>query len=309
MAKTSEFTSFTKDIQGRYLCNDFSEAEAWRQEGGRPFDIIVVGGGTFGAGIAEHLWYRQRQAGGGLRTLVVEAGRFTLPEHVQNTGILGLSDPGTAFSLDLNAPQPEPPRNEVWGVPWISSIPFKGLAYSVGGRSLYWGGWSPRLLDEEMATWPATTVADLKSRYFDESSRQIGVDETNDFIFGELHRVMRRQLFDTVGTVKDVMPLPSLPPSPVLKPGADPLELLGLTSPDGLSPSDLTDMLKLEAPLAVQARPPHAGFFPLNKFSTVPLMMKAARTCGWASAATVMPTTPSRASSHTGAPLKPPSMR
>jgi hypothetical protein len=36
-------------------------------------------------------------------------------------------------------------------------------------------------------------------------------------------------------------------------------------------------MLKLEAPLAVQARPPHAGFFPLNKFSTVPLLMKAAR--------------------------------
>src|SRR5438270_1492520 len=37
-------------------------------------------------------------------------------------------------------------------------------------------------------------------------------------------------------------------------------------------------MLKLEAPLAVQARPPHAGFFPLNKFGTVPLLMKAART-------------------------------
>ena len=28
----------------------------------------------------------------------------------------------------------------------------------------------------------------------------------------------------------------------------------------------------------MQARPPHAGFFPLNKFSTVPLLMKAART-------------------------------
>jgi hypothetical protein len=36
--------------------------------------------------------------------------------------------------------------------------------------------------------------------------------------------------------------------------------------------------LKLEAPLAVQARAPHAGFFPLNKFSTVPLLMKASRT-------------------------------
>jgi hypothetical protein len=74
------------------------------------------------------------------------------------------------------------------------------------------------------------------------------------------------------------MPLPSLPPSPLLKPGADPLALLGLSAPDGLSPADLLDMLKLEAPLAVQAHAPHAGFFPLNKFSTVPLMMKAART-------------------------------
>jgi len=274
----SEFTSFTKDIQGRYLCNNFLEAEAWKYEGGRPFDFIVVGGGTFGSAIAEHFWFRQRQAGSGLRTLVVEAGPFTLPEHVQNTGILGLFDPASPFSLNLNAPQPEPPHNEVWGVPWISSIPFKGLAYTVGGRSLYWGGWSPRLLEEEMATWPATTVADLNGRYFDESSSQIGVDETNDFIFGELHRVLRRQLFDAIGTITDVMPLSSLPPSPLLKPGADPLELLGLSSSGGLLPSDLANMLKLEAPLAVQARAPHAGFFPLNKFSTVPLLMKAART-------------------------------
>ena len=68
MAKWSELTSFTKDVQGRYLCNDFSEAEAWRTVDGRPFDLIVVGGGTFGAAIGEHLWYRQRQLGGGLRT-------------------------------------------------------------------------------------------------------------------------------------------------------------------------------------------------------------------------------------------------
>lgn len=34
----------------------------------------------------------------------------------------------------------------------------------------------------------------------------------------------------------------------------------------------------MEAPLAVQARPEHAGFFPINKFSTVPLLIKAART-------------------------------
>lgn len=278
MAKTTERTSFTKDIQGRYLCNDINEVNAWKTTGGRPFDIIVIGGGTFGAAIAEHLWYRQRQAGGGLRTLVVDAGLFTVPEHVQNTGLQGFADPATGVVLNENAPQPEPPRNEVWGLPWKSSIPFKGLAYAIGGRSVYWGGWSPRLLDEEMATWPPDTVASLKALYFDESTRQIGVDETNDFIFGELQNVLRQRLFDKLGAVGGAVPLAALPPSPLLKPGANPTELLGLKSTSGLSQQDLLNLLKLEAPLAVQARAPDAGFFAFNKFSTVPLLMKAART-------------------------------
>ena len=126
-------------------------------------------------------------------------GSSPCPSTCRTPASSALSDPATPFSLNLSAPQPEPPHNEVWGVPWISGIPFKGLAYTVGGRSLYWGGWSPRLLDEEMATWPAATVADLNGRYFDESSRQIGVDETNDFIFGELHHVLRQNLFGGIG--------------------------------------------------------------------------------------------------------------
>src|SRR6266404_5933645 len=281
MPKTTERTSITKDVQGRYLCNDPTEVNAWKNSGGRPFDVIVIGGGTFGAAIAEHIWFRQKQTGGGLRTLVIEAGLFTIPEHVQNTGIQGLTDPAAPFNLNENAPQPEPPRNEVWGIPWKSSIPFKGLAYTVGGRSVYWGGWSPRLLDEEVTTWPGQTVGDLKTRYFGESTRQIGVDETNDFIFGELHNALRQRLFDNLSAVADAIALSELPPSPLLKGGeqqADLLRMLGLDSAGALTTDDLRKLLKLEAPLGVQARAPHAGFFPLNKFSTVPLLMKAART-------------------------------
>ena len=278
MSKITERTSFTKDIQGRYLCNDIAEVNTWKRGGGRPFDVLVIGGGTFGAALAEHVWFRQKHTGGGLRTLVIEAGLFTVPEHVQNTGIQGFTDPGTPLSLDENAPQPEPPRNEVWGIPWRSSIPFKGLAYTIGGRSVYWGGWSPRLLPQEVTTWPRATIADLNAVYFDESARQIGVDETNDFMFGELHHALRKQLFDNLDTVDSAIPLDELPPSPLLKPAADLAQLLGLDSTVGLSPDDLKNLLKLEAPLAVQARAPRAGFFPLNKFSTVPLLMKAART-------------------------------
>ncbi|NOG73366.1 family 16 glycoside hydrolase [Roseicella sp. DB1501] len=278
MPKTTESTSFTKDIQGRYLCNDITEVNEWKAAGGRPFDILVIGGGTFGSAIAEHLWFRQKQTGGGLRTLVIDAGLFTIPEHTQNTGIQGFTDPSQPFLLNEAAPQPEPPRNEVWGVPWKSTIPFKGLAYTLGGRSLYWGGWSPRLLPQETASWPPATVADLEPRYFDESTRQIGVDETNDFIFGELHSALRRRLFDQIGTIGAATALAALPPSPLLKPGKTAAQLLGPLSTGGLSTAQLENMLKLEAPLGVQARPPHAGFFPLNKFSTVPLLMKASRT-------------------------------
>ena len=85
MPKTAEFTSFTKDIQGRYLCNDISEVNAWQVAGSRPFDMIVVGGGTFGAAIAEHIWFRQKQTGGGRRTLVVEAGLIVPPRALHLT--------------------------------------------------------------------------------------------------------------------------------------------------------------------------------------------------------------------------------
>src|SRR5207248_2768257 len=125
MAITTESTSFTKDIQGRYLCNEINEVNAWQGGGGRPFDFIIVGGGTFGAAIAEHLWFRQKQSGGGLRTLVVEAGPFTVLEHVQNTGLRDFGDPSQVRVLNENAKQPEPPVNEVWGVPGNSSLGFK----------------------------------------------------------------------------------------------------------------------------------------------------------------------------------------
>jgi hypothetical protein len=129
--------------------------------------------------------------------------------------------------------------------------------------------------------------------YFRQSGQQIGVTATNDYIFGELHDGMREQLYkaitgNRIADAVDLGTLPEAPPVEILDtpPTLDDLAgLLGTAPPN--PPSDpaqqqqleaeMRNKLKLEAPLAVQARPEHAGFFPLNKFSAVPLLIKAAR--------------------------------
>jgi choline dehydrogenase-like flavoprotein len=300
IGSSSQSTDFALDVLGRYVCNTFDEALAnsdanYRANAKdingnslpprgdmRPFDFIIIGGGTFGSAVAEHLLFRS--TGRSERILVLEAGPLLLAEHMQNLPNLGLG-------------------NEVWGQPWNGNISFSGLAYCIGGRSLWWGGWSPRLLKEETEeAWPKKVLDDLNAAklphgangYFRQASQQIGVTATNDYIFGALHNAMREQLFVALnaGKISNAMKLGSLPDAPPVEildapPTLEELAaMLGVELPIPLptTPVDLKKLedelrnnLKLEAPLAVQARPEHAGFFPLNKFSSVPLLIKATR--------------------------------
>jgi len=260
-SKTAQYTDFSKDVLGRYVCNGLDEALA-STVGRQPFDVIVVGGGSFGSALAQHVLYSDRFKSH--RILVLEAGPFVLPEHVQNMPLPGLTQ------ADPTTVDPGVPRNEVWGLPWRTDVEigFPGLAYCIGGRSLYWGGWSPQLLDTPGDTemprdrWPEAVVADLNGRFFAESATQIGVDQTNDFVFGGMHRALRQQLFDQLGSVAAAIPLAELPQHLAL-----PASVKG----------DQREQRKLEAPLAVQGRAPRSGFFPINKFSATPLLMRAAR--------------------------------
>jgi len=187
MPLTTENTSFTRDVLGRYICNTFQEALDSTTGGGKPFDVIIAGGGSFGGVLAHRLFQldsRTRQH----RILVLEGGAVLVPEHIQNLPTIG----------DLFA--------EVKRLPWQAApatpnLNFPGLAWCVAGRSLFWGGWSPQLTDSELAGWPALVVKDLKDAHFGEAKRQIGTDAPNDFIFGPLHDKLRARLFGGIGQV------------------------------------------------------------------------------------------------------------
>ena len=273
---TSESTTFTLDNMGRFLCNTLQEAidSTAQTVGGRrrDFDVIVVGGGTFGAVVAEHLFIAD--ATRSRRILVLEAGPFVVPEHVQNMPFLG-------GAPDLR-------------VPWVNhpALNYAGLIFAIGGRSLTWGGWSPELMDEELAAWPQTTRDALRPAppaegYFAQASRQIGVKETNDFIYGALHTALRKQLHAGLKTAGNEtgFTFADLPDHPAVRypdPGEPPIDAavlrdwLDLPATDTTPESVLKELFKIEAPLAVQSTT-LPGLFPTNKFSAVPGLIRAAR--------------------------------
>jgi hypothetical protein len=264
-------TAFTLDNMGRFLCNTLQEARdsAGQTVAGhrRDFDVIVIGGGTFGSVVAEHLFIAD--ATRSRRILVLEAGPFVLPEHVQNMPFIG-------GAPDLR-------------VPWVNhpALNYSGLIFAVGGRSLTWGGWSPELLDVELTAWPPAARTALRNQYFAQSSEQIGVTATNDFIHGPLHTALRKQLragLKTAGnetgfTFADLLDHPSIRyHDPVLGPVDAALlrQWLDLPAADTTPEAELRELFKLEAPLAVQSAT-EPGLFPTNKFSAIPGLVRASR--------------------------------
>jgi hypothetical protein len=231
-------TEFAKDVLARYVCSTFDEAI---NNGGRPFDVVIIGAGMFGAYAAEKL-YRQSE-NENLRILVLDAGSYLFSTHVQNLPHVGVNPPGTA-QVTRNDQDPGP-RNAVWGIPWHSNQPFTGLAYCAGGRSLFWGGWSPQLTTADLTRWPKSVRTFLSATYPD-VEKEIGVQDKADYLAGNLNTQLNASLKSAT------------------------------SGPGTLTPGVTVDVVD-DAPLAVQAGSPGPGLFSFDKYSSVPSLYEAVR--------------------------------
>src|SRR5712692_4990153 len=104
-------TTFSHDVLGRCVCSTWPEVS---NNGGDPFDVVVIGAGMFGGYIADKLYRRAENIG--LRVLVIDAGSFLLPTLVQNMPRQALDGP-TGQVVATNAQGPGP-QNLVRGRPW-----------------------------------------------------------------------------------------------------------------------------------------------------------------------------------------------
>lgn len=227
-------TSFSHDLLGRFVCNTWEEAT---QNGGPPFDAVVIGGGMYGAYCAAKIFRRDV----GKRILLLDAGKFLLPEHMQNLGRIGLGIPAPIDPAN----DPLVAREFVWGVPWRGNVEFPGLAYCVGGKSLYWGGWCPRLTPADLQRWPVSTAQYLIANYPD-VEREIGVTPGTDFITGDLYAALLARLPAVTAAIPQVE-------TAVGTQGVE------------------------EPPLAVQGEAPASGLFSFDKYSSLPLLIDAVR--------------------------------
>lgn len=230
-------TTLSLDLMGRYVCNTWDEAV---NNGGPPFDVVVIGSGMFGGYCADHLYRKSN-----LRVLVLDAGPFLVSTHLQNLPAIGLFAPAPIDPASDTGQV----RNLVWGMPWRGNAPFVGQAYCVGGKSLFWGGWCPTLLEDDLAKWAtfSPSVAQYLRDHYPTLQRQVGILDSlgqvsTDYIQGPLLDALQAKIDSLIAT------------------------------------NSVPDLDACEnAPLAVQGSPPASGLFPFDKYSSAFLLVSAVR--------------------------------
>jgi choline dehydrogenase-like flavoprotein len=107
------------------------------------YDVLIVGSGA-GGGAA--LWRLIEQSKNkGMRIGMIEAGDLMLPTHAHNLPTFDQ----TRFTQYLENPRYAEPVGKLW-----TDYPGARIFRALGGRTLHWYLMCPRLLPEEIKSWP-----------------------------------------------------------------------------------------------------------------------------------------------------------
>jgi choline dehydrogenase-like flavoprotein len=235
-------TTFSVDGVARFACNTWDEILG-AQAGGQ-FDVVVVGSGMYGGYTAAKLFElgrRMKVEQDAPRVLVLESGPFLITEHIQN---LTRRNSGLAATVAEDLVEPGQ-TNE----PSLVKH-----SRCVGGKSLFWGGWAPRLEPADMQRldadgerlWPQEIEDYLFQTGFRGGyqfcERETGVFPVQDFIKGPLQDALKA-LVENVVAASTVPSLKTVSPPPI----------------------------------AVQGESPGSGLFSFDKFSSVSLLHDSLR--------------------------------
>lgn len=235
-------TTFAVDGLGRFACNTWEEILD-AQRGGQ-FDIVIIGSGMYGAYAAAKLFEQGRRMADDRdapRVLVLESGPFLITEHIQNLTRRS-TDLASLVAEDLVEP------GQTNGVAFVKH------ARCLGGKSIFWGGWSPRYQLQDMQRtdadgdrlWPQEIEDYLFQTGwqggYEYSEQEVGAFPVQDFINGPLYEALKTRAETVVN--------------------------------DNLVPA-LT--AALPPPIAVQGEGPGSGLFSFDKYCSLPLLLDSVR--------------------------------
>jgi len=194
----NESSLFGTDILGRYFSNTLDEAIKSNET--KPFDVVVIGSGMYGSYIASKLYYwSKKQLGEAkrLKILIIEAGPYIVHEHIENlppnTGGIFDKFNKAPYICDVKRPTDNPQ--------FFSNV--TPHSYCVGGKSLTWGKWSPRLTKDDLENWPQEVREFLNddNKGYKTVEDEIGVSDYSDLINGKLFKSLK----DLLGKKLDLL--------------------------------------------------------------------------------------------------------
>ncbi|MDF3070626.1 MAG: hypothetical protein K0R38_6227 [Polyangiaceae bacterium] len=290
-------TTFAVDGVSRFVCNTWEEVLAAR--GSQDFDVVIVGSGMYGGYLAAKLFELGEKLGNGAvrpRILVLESGPFLITQHIQNLPRLGGLD-GLVQRPLVAAERVGPPGQGRFFVPHHRCV---------GGKSLFWGGWTPRLQEADFQKdWPKEVVDYLNSPAPAGSlptdgylavERENGTWPVADFINGSLFEILRARASEVLSAVSKPLSLNSVPAlAPATKLAWDDFkqnaradtwntltaeaknEALASLEAIGRALDAAPTYSPLNPPIGVLGASPGSGLFAMDKFSSLPLLIESIR--------------------------------